>query len=164
MKDIPILVKTTGHEFYRVGKADVTQSRTVVVYFDGRKATRHPDGNFWEGPVAPGSTGRTYALRVPVSDVTSETLMSVPVSSNVTLRGRPYDGPKVSEGRAFLFSSTALQSPNVAFGAAFVDLSMVDQTLDDLSQRGQVVSASTYRDAGSGKAVAMWVTHSGLST
>ena len=159
LKNIPILVETTDGHFYKVGKGDATKSRTVVVYFDGRKASRHPDGNFWEGPVGPGSTGRNYEVRVPVSDVMSESLMSVRVSSDVTLRGKLYKGPKVSQGQAFVFSSTALQSSNVAFGAAFVDLSLADQTLDDLSKRNDVVCASTYRDAGVGKAVAMWVTH-----
>ena len=159
LKNIPILVETTDGQFYKVGKGDATKSQTVVVYFDGRKASRHPDGNFWEGPVGPGSTGRNYEVRVAVSDVTSESLMSVPVSSDVTLRGKLYEGPKVSQGQAFVFSSTALESPNVAFGAAFVDLSIADQTLDDLAKRNAVVSASTYRDTGVGKAVVMWVTH-----
>jgi len=161
LKDVPIIVREPGGQLYKVGNADATKGGTdVVLYFDGTKVSRHGDGNFWSGPVGAGTTGRSYELRVPSTSVVAEPLCSITVSSDVTLRGRLYTGPKVDDSSAFVFPSTALASPNVAFGAAFVDLSRAEDTIAALNTSGTVVSAATYRDTGIGKAVVLWVTHS----
>lgn len=154
LRNIPIFVRDTDGKRYKVGKADATNAGTVVVFFDGHKTSRHPDGNFWSGPVGSGHT-RPFELRVHTSEVTAEELCTVPVRSNLTLSATPYSGPKPG----FEFSSTALAASNCAFGALHVDGSLLDDAIAGLEAQAAVVSASTYHDTAAGKAVVLYVTH-----
>ena len=87
-------------------------------------------------------------------------LCSEPLPSDLTVRGTLYDGPQIGDGSAFTFSSTALQSPDVAFGAQLVDNSQLSECLEALERSPEVISASTYRETGVGKTTLLWISHS----
>ncbi len=162
LKNMRILVEDNG-QYYKVGKVDTTdEGRNVYVTLDNTyKASRHGDGNVWAGPIdRSNSSGRSHTLCCPTSDITQEVLCNVALSSDLTVRGTPYDGPKITDGSAFTFSSTALASSNVAFGAQIVDNGQLSACLEALHQSPGVVSASTYRETGLGKSVVLWVSHS----
>ena len=166
LKNMRILLRDSDGKYQKLGKADASEdAETVVIYFETNKATRHRDGNFYAGPVGPDTPDRLYELRVPTSEVTAEALLTVSVSPEVTVYSQPYEGPKVEPGEAFVFPSAALEHKDVKFGAELVDMSLVDQRLELLNEMSGVLSASTYHEAGIGKAVLMYVTHStGLSS
>ena len=166
LKNMRILVEDGG-DYYRVGKADTTkEGRDIYITlnhtFEGRyNVSRHGDGNVWAGPISESDqTGRSHTLCCPTSDVTQEMLCNVPLPSDLTVRGTLYDGPQITDGSAFTFSNTALQSPNVAFGAQLVENSQLSECLEALEQRPGVISASTYRETGVGKTVVLWISHS----
>ncbi len=162
LKNMRILVKD-GDRYYKVGKAATTkQGRDVYITLENTfKLSRHGDGNVWASPIGEStSAGRSYTLCCPTSDVTQEELCNVALPSDLTVRGTPYDISNLGKGGALTFSSTALASSNVSFGAQLVDNSQLSASLNALHQSPGVVSASTYRETGVNKTLVLWVSHS----
>jgi hypothetical protein len=93
MSDIRVLARE-GDKLFRVGKiAQLDAGNGLMVYTEApaRKQSIHSDGSHWDRCVGAGRRSQP-TFRTPPSVTTLQTGVSVPISSDLTYRTRPFLG------------------------------------------------------------------------
>jgi len=154
LSDLRILAQE-GSRFFKYAKVDLLDGGNGLLIYDYQtreKLSRHSDGKTFSR--VPGSASQPPpTTSVPFSQIKREVVKWVSIPSDATLRMSTYSG---DTKKSFIFSTTVLKS-NGAFAAEVVDSAALEPALDAWKNHPDYVSAQTYRDTGTGKAVILTI-------
>ena len=150
-------MQTTEHlyKYAYVDRLDQGDGLLVVIPYIREKASRHRDGETYDGSFGTGED-RPLEVRVPFSEITDEIVKSAPITSGVITEEFRLTG--LVPENALIFSSTVLHSAS-SFAAQVVDDSRLSKALRAWETHPDVLSAQTYRSNERGKTIILSVIH-----